>query len=128
MGEVVGAGLLAHVPTIMLPEATRRELNNGEDSTLVSGLEQLRREVFDTLDYDTVVVLDSHWATTVEYVVTAPDRRQGLFTSEALPRGMTRRPYDFPGDPELASAVAANADAHGTWITPNDDPCLPIFY
>lgn len=66
MGEVVGAGLIAHVPTIVLPETIRRELNNGEDSTLVSGLHQLRREVFDTLDYDTVVVLDSHWATTVE--------------------------------------------------------------
>ena len=32
MGQVVGAGFLAHVPTIMLPEETRRELNNGEDS------------------------------------------------------------------------------------------------
>ena len=26
MGEFVAAGLLSHVPTIMLPEATRREL------------------------------------------------------------------------------------------------------
>ena len=34
----------------MLPEQTRRELNNGEDSTLVSGLQQLRAEVFETLD------------------------------------------------------------------------------
>ena len=107
MGEVVGAGLIAHVPTIVLPEATRRELNGGEDSTLVSGLQQLRAEVFDTLDYDTVVVLDSHWATTVEFVVTAQERRAGLFTSEELPRGMTQRPYDFPGDPELAHLIAS---------------------
>ena len=48
MGEVVGAGLIAHVPTIVLPEATRRELNNGEDTTLVAGLQQLRKEVFET--------------------------------------------------------------------------------
>ncbi len=128
MGEVVGAGLLAHVPTIVLPEQTRRELNHGEDSTLVSGLQQLRREVFDTLDYDTVVVLDSHWATTVEFVVTAQDRRKGLFTSEELPRGMSQRPYDFPGDPELAHAIAGKADAHSTWITAIEDPHLPIFY
>ncbi|CCH79711.1 putative dioxygenase [Nostocoides japonicum T1-X7] len=128
MGEVVGAGLLAHVPTIMLPEATRRELNHGEDSTLVAGLEQLRREVFDTLDYDTVVVLDSHWATTVEFVVTAQHRRAGLFTSEELPRGMTRRPYDFPGDPELARLVAEQGPAHSTFITAIDDDHLPIFY
>ena len=128
MGEVVGAGLLAHVPTIVLPEETRRELNHGEDSTLVSGLHQLRREVFDTLDYDTVVVLDSHWATTVEFVVTAQDRRSGLFTSEELPRGMSRRRYDFPGDPELAHLIASKADRHSTWITPIEDHHLPIFY
>ena len=41
MGEVVGAALLAHVPTIVLPEKDRRELNNGVDSTLVAGLEEL---------------------------------------------------------------------------------------
>ncbi|WP_206784812.1 catechol 1,2-dioxygenase [Amycolatopsis sp. MtRt-6] len=128
MGEIVGAGLLAHVPTIALPEADRRALNHGEDTTLVAGLRQLRAEVFETLDYDTVVVLDSHWATTVEFVVTAHDRRSGLFTSEELPRGMCRRPYDFPGDPELAHAVAAQAGAHGTWITAIDDHHLPIFY
>ncbi len=128
MGEIVGAGLLAHVPTIMLPEATRRELNGGEDFTLVPGLEQLRREVFDTLDYDTVVVLDSHWATTVEFVVTAQDRRAGLFTSEELPRGMCRIPYDFPGDPELAHAMAEAAPGRDTWVTAIEDPYLPIFY
>lgn len=128
MGEVVGAGLLAHVPTIVLPEADRRELNHGKESTLVTGLRQLRTEVFDTLDHDTVVVLDSHWATTVEFVVTAQQRRAGLFTSEELPRGMCRRPYDFAGDPELAHAIAARADDHGTWITAIDDPCLPICY
>jgi len=43
MGEVVGAGLIAHVPTIVLSEAIRRELNNGEDTTLVAGLQQLRK-------------------------------------------------------------------------------------
>jgi 3,4-dihydroxyphenylacetate 2,3-dioxygenase len=128
MGEVVGAGLIAHVPTIVLPEEIRRQLNNGDDTTLVSGLQQLRREVFDSLDYDTVVVLDSHWATTVEFVVTAHERRAGLFTSEELPRGMTQRPYDFPGDPELARLIASKADEHGTWITAIDDPELPIFY
>lgn len=128
MGEIVGMGLIAHVPTIVLPEEIRRELNGGEDTTLVSGLEQLRREIFEDLDYDTVVVLDSHWATTVEFVVTAHDRRSGLFTSEELPRGMCRRPYDFLGDPELAHAVAGKADKHQTWITANDDHSLPLFY
>ncbi|MFF2121903.1 3,4-dihydroxyphenylacetate 2,3-dioxygenase [Kitasatospora sp. NPDC058184] len=128
MGEIVGAGLLAHVPTIVLPEETRRRLNDGREITLVTGLRQLREEVFERADYDTVVVLDSHWATTVEFVVTAQQRRAGLFTSEELPRGMCRMPYDFPGDPELAHAIASFADRHGTWITPVDDAYLPIYY
>ncbi len=128
MGEITGAGLLSHVPTIMLPEATRRALNGGRDTTLVAGLRRLRREVFEAADYDTVVVMDSHWATTVEFVVAAHRRRAGLFTSDELPRGMCRIPYDFPGDPELAHAIAAHADRHGTWITPIDDPCLPVHY
>src|SRR6185437_1763152 len=88
----------------------------------------LLAQVFDVLDYDTVVVLDSHWATTVEYVVSAQDRRAGLFTSEELPRGMSRVPYDYPGDPELARAMAARADDRGTWVTAIDDPYLPVMY
>ena len=54
MGEIVGAGLLAHVPTIVLPEEERRELNEGKEITLVTGLRELRRDVFERDDYDTV--------------------------------------------------------------------------
>jgi 3,4-dihydroxyphenylacetate 2,3-dioxygenase len=128
MGEVVAAGLLAHVPTIMLPQADREALNNGAEISLVPGLKRLRDEVFEALDYDTVVVLDSHWFTTVEFVIAAHEVRAGLFTSDELPRGMRRIPYDWRGDPELARAVAANGDKHGTWITAIDDPYLPLYY
>ncbi len=128
MGEVVGAGIIAHVPTIMLPEPTRRELNDGDDTTLVAGLRQLRAEVFETLDYDTVVILDSHWFTTVEFVVTAQDRRAGLFTAEELPRGMCRIPYDWRGDPELAWRMHDLDSSHGTWVTAIDDQYLPMYY
>jgi 3,4-dihydroxyphenylacetate 2,3-dioxygenase len=128
MGEVVGAGLLAHVPTIMLPPAERMALNEGREISLVPGLERLRREVFETLDYDTVVVLDSHWFTTVEFVIAAHDVRAGLFTSDELPRGMCRVPYDWHGDPDLSRAVAASGEKHGTWITAIDDPYLPLYY
>jgi 3,4-dihydroxyphenylacetate 2,3-dioxygenase len=128
MGEVVGAGILAHVPTIMLPEETRRSLNGGRDFSLGPALEQLRAEVFETLDYDTVVVLDSHWFTTVEFVVTAQERRAGLFTAEELPRGMCRIPYDWRGDPELAWKMDELDRRHSTWVTAIDDPYLPMYY
>ncbi|CAB4907778.1 unannotated protein [freshwater metagenome] len=128
MGEVVGAGLLAHVPTIMLPKEIRYELNQGKEISLVPGLEQLRRDFFETADYDTVVVLDSHWFTTVETVVTSQDRQAGLFTSEELPRGMCRIPYDWPGDPELANAMAACGEKRNTWVTAVNDNYLPVYY
>jgi 3,4-dihydroxyphenylacetate 2,3-dioxygenase len=128
VGEVVGAGLLAHVPTIMLPREQRLELNEGKEISLVPGLWRLRAEVFESVDYDTVVVLDSHWHTTVEFVVSAQPMRAGLFTSDELPRGMCRVPYDWRGDPELAHAIAGQAGAYGTWITAIDDPCLPVHY
>lgn len=132
MGQVVGAGLVAHVPTMVMSEADRRELNEGNEISLVTGMHDLRTQVLDPLGrdpgIDTIIVFDTHWFTTFEFVVTAHDRRTGRFTSDELPRGMSQVPFDFPGDPELAKAIGAEADAADTWITPIDDPCLPIHY
>jgi hypothetical protein len=58
MGEVIGAGLLAHVPTIVLPDGLRRELNDGKEISLHTGLHRLRKEVFDELKPDLVLVCD----------------------------------------------------------------------
>jgi 3,4-dihydroxyphenylacetate 2,3-dioxygenase len=129
MGEIVGAGLVAHVPTIMLPEETRLEINDGKEITLVPGLRRIRTECLDRLGPDTVVVFDTHWESTFEHIVTAHERRKGLFTSHELPRGMAQIPYDIPGDPELARAIAAQAEGRDDcWILASDDPYLPIFY
>jgi 3,4-dihydroxyphenylacetate 2,3-dioxygenase len=128
MGEIVGAGLLSHVPTMLLPREDRLALNEGKEISLLPGMQRLRADVFEVADYDTVVLFDSHWFTTVEFVVTAQDRRSGLFTAEELPRGMCRMPYDWLGDPELAMAIAAHGDKHGTWITAVEDHYLPLYY
>jgi 3,4-dihydroxyphenylacetate 2,3-dioxygenase len=129
MGEVVGAGLVAHVPTIMLTEETRKEINDGKEITLVPGLRRLRSEVLDRLQADTIIVMDTHWESTFEHIVTSHDRRQGKFTSHELPRGMRQIPYDMRGDRELAEAIASQADGRDdTWILACDDPYLPLFY
>jgi aromatic ring-opening dioxygenase catalytic subunit (LigB family) len=129
MGEIIGAAVLAHVPTIVMPDEERRALNNGRESTLHSGLHDLKREVFDTLKPDLVIVFDSHWFTTVEFVITAHDRRKGLFTSDELPRGMSSVPYDIVGNPEFAKLVGRIADeTPNCWITPIDNEHLPITY
>ncbi len=127
-GEIVGAALLAHVPTMVLPESTRREINGGREITLVPGLHQMRTEAFDRVRPDTVLVIDTHWFTLFEFVVASHERRTGKFTSDELPRGMSQVPYDFPGDPELARLIGEEATEVGTWITPIDDPCLGVHY
>ena len=129
MGEIVGAAIVAHVPTIMLPEEVRLEINDGNEITLVPGLRRMRSECFDRLQPDTVVVMDTHWDVTFEHIVTAEERRRGTFTSHELPRGMSQIEYDMPGDPELAFALVKEAENRDdTWILACDDPYLPIQY
>jgi aromatic ring-opening dioxygenase catalytic subunit (LigB family) len=129
MGEIVGAAFVSHVPPLVLPEEIRRELNGGEDTTLFAGLHRLREERLAPLKADTVVVIDTHWFTTIEHIVASHGRRHGLYTSEELPRGMAQMPYDFPGDPELAAAWESAAEGvEDTWVTAIDDPYLPVHY
>jgi hypothetical protein len=128
MGEIIGAGIVAHAPTIMMSQQDRYDLNEGKEISLVPGLHRLKREVLDVLRPDTIVLFDTHWFTIVEFCVTAHGRRSGLFTSDELPRGMRQIPYDLKGSPALAQAMADKASACGVRTTANDDPCLPIHY
>lgn len=128
MGEIVGVGLISHAPTIMFDEASRRELNEGKEISLVPGLVRLRNEVFDRLDADTIVIIDSHWETTVEHVLSAHSRRSGRMTSSELPRGMVAIPYDYPGDPELAKLAAELGEELGTPTHASEDDYLPVYY
>lgn len=128
MGEIIGAGLVAHAPTIMLPQETRYELNEGKEISLVPGLHRLKAEVLDVLKPDTIIVFDSHWFTIVEFCVAAQERRTGRYTSDELPRGMCQIPYDLKGSPALAQAMADRATEAGVRTTAIDDPYLPIHY
>lgn len=128
MGEIVGAGLVSHAPTIMFDEATRRELNDGKEISLVPGLQRLRAEVLGRLRPDTIIIIDTHWATTVEHVLSAHPRRHGRMTSSELPRGMAAVPYDYPGDPELAKLAADIGLDMGTPTHASQDDYLPVYY
>ncbi len=128
MGEIVGVGLISHAPTIMFDEATRRELNEGKEISLVPGLHRLRSEVLSRLEVDTIVIIDSHWFSTVEHLLTAQEHQKGTFTSSELPRGMSGIEYDYPGDPEFAHAAADLGNELGTPTHATDDPYLPLYY
>lgn len=128
MGEIVGAALLAHSPTIMLPKEVRYELNEGKEISLVPGLHRFREEVMEVLKPDTVILFDSHWFTTVEFCISGHDRRAGKFTSDELPRGMSQVPYDLKGNPALSELMARRATENGVRTNAIADPFLPIHY
>ena len=128
MGEIVGAGFLSHAPTIMFSKSLRYEINAGREISLVPGLERLRTEVLDELKPDVILVFDTHWFTTVEFVIAAQAVRRGRYTSEELPRGMAQIPYDLKGDEAFAELVARHVEANGVRCHPSADPCLPIHY
>jgi len=128
MGAIIGAGIVAHAPTIMMTPADRLSLNEGKEISLVPGLHRIKSEVLDALRPDVIVLFDTHWFTIVEFCIAAHARRSGLYTSDELPRGMRQIPYDIPGCPDLAHAMAAQATANGIRTTAIDDPWLPIHY
>ena len=45
MGEIIGVGLISHVPTIMLPKDIRYELNDGKEISIVTGMQRIREEI-----------------------------------------------------------------------------------
>lgn len=128
MGDIVGAGLLSHVPTAMLPQDVRRGLNDGKEISFIPGYQSLRQQVLEPLNADTLVIFDSHWFSTVEHIFSAHDRRQGVFTSSELPRGMAQVSFDYPGDPELAKLMAKRGDELGTPTHASEDDYLPVYY
>ncbi len=128
MGEIVGAGFVSHAPTIMFSKELRYEINDGQEISLVPGLRRLREEVLDELKPDAILLFDTHWFTTVEFVISAHASRSGLYTSEELPRGMARIPYDLKGDPELARLICDHVNAEGVRCHASDDSALPIHY
>ena len=103
MGEIVGAGLLSHAPTIMMNKEQRYALNDGKEISLVPGLNEIRKKVIEPLQPDVVIVIDTHWFTIVEFIVSSHKRRKGFYTSDELHRTMDSIPFDIHGNPELAN-------------------------
>lgn len=130
MGEIVGAAILSHVPTIMLPEKVRLEMNQGKgDTTLIPGLKKFRTEVLDQLNADTFIIFDSHWHTTFEMVVDGRDHYEGLHTSDEMPRSLADIPYNYDGDSELAAIIEETAKGYDdVWVHVSRNENLPIHY
>jgi aromatic ring-opening dioxygenase catalytic subunit (LigB family) len=129
MGEVVAAIFTTHVPRLMItdPDARRAYMGNNV-TTFYDAMPRLERERLHALDFDTFIVIDSHWFTTLEYILNAHERLAGVYTSEELPQMLHDLEYDYRGDPELAGAIERSAHQHKMRAVASAARNLPIHY
>lgn len=113
MGAIVAAGLLSHVPSIMLPEAERRSRYAGRDTSFPRALREIYRERIQPASFDTFIIFDTHWFTTRGFVVNTQEHLAGIYTSDELPSTLHDLAYDYRGDKMLGEAIVTEAQKTG---------------
>ncbi|MBI3029010.1 MAG: catechol 1,2-dioxygenase [Candidatus Rokubacteria bacterium] len=113
MGVIVAAGLLSHVPSIMLPEAERRRRYAGRDTSFPQALGAIYRERVQPATFDTFIIFDTHWFTTRGFVVNTQEHLTGIYTSDELPGTLHDMAFDYRGDKMLGEAIVDEAQKIG---------------
>ena len=113
MGAIVAAGLLSHVPSIMMPEAERRQRYAGRDSSFPQALREIYRERIQPATFDTFIIFDTHWFTTRGFVVNTQEHLAGIYTSDELPGTLHDMAFDYRGDKMLGEAIVDEAQKIG---------------
>ncbi len=129
MGEIVAAVFTTHVPRLMITDPAARKAYMGRHvTTFYDAMPKLERERLHDLAFDTFVLIDTHWFTTIEYVLNAHERLKGVYTSEELPAMLHDLEYDYSGDSELARAAETSARARGVRAVASAHRNLPLHY
>ena len=119
MGKVVATVFTTHVPRLMIADPVARRAYMGRSvTTFYDAMPKLERERLRHLDFDTFLLIDTHWFSTLEYLLNAHERLSGVYTSEELPAMLHDLDYDYRGDPELARGVEIEARERGirSWV------------
>lgn len=110
MGTLVAGLFSTHVPRLMiLDPAARKAYMRDNVTTFYDALPQIRTERLANLDFDTFVVIDTHWHTTLDFVINGHERNAGVYTSDEIPWMINEYDYDYPGDAGLAALIAREA-------------------
>jgi 3,4-dihydroxyphenylacetate 2,3-dioxygenase len=127
MGQIVGAAIVSHHPTIMRSQADRLKLGAGSDTDLIPGFGRIRQKI-DALNADTFVIFDTHWITTNIHLVGGLEHYKGIYTSDELPHVLAGVAYDYPGAPDLAARVEAIGKQRGAPVFNVTDPNMANHY
>ena len=110
MGEIVLAAKVTHVPSMFISEMPGPD--EGCREPAIEGHREIGRRAR-AAGADTYVVLDTHWLVNSGYHVNANARHRGTYTSNEFPQFIKELPFDHPGAPDLAHAIAEVASARG---------------
>lgn len=129
VGRFIGAALCTHIPRLFILDADARQAYMGDDvTTMYDAMESLYTAKIAPLDVDTFVIVDTHWFSTIDYILNANERLSGKYTSEELPDMIHDYAYDYQGDPELADWIAEVGAKNNIRVNACHYPTLPIHY
>jgi 3,4-dihydroxyphenylacetate 2,3-dioxygenase len=125
MGEIVLAAKIAHVPSILISE--RPGPLYGKRAEAIAALRELGARA-KTRGAETFLIFDTHWISNFGCHMNAKARHRGVYTSHEAPHMIQNMAYDYPGDPELGDAIAAQAKALGLQVLAHQVETLPLEY
>lgn len=129
MGTIVGAALCTHIPRLFITDPAARKAYMGDEvTTMYEALEDLYEQRVRDLGVDTFLIVDTHWFSTVDYILNANERIEGVYTSEELPEMIHDCAYAYPGDPSLADWVAEVGAKNRLRVNACHYQTLPIHY
>src|ERR1700730_12480002 len=129
MARFVGAALCTHIPRLFILDAAARKAYMGDDvTTMYDAMEALYAEKIAALDVDTFIIIDTHWFSTIDYILNANTRLSGSYTSEELPDMIHDYAYDYRGDPELADWIAEVGAKNNVRVNACHYSTLPVHY
>jgi 3,4-dihydroxyphenylacetate 2,3-dioxygenase len=129
MGAIVAGLFSTHVPRLMiLDPVARKEYMRDNITTFYEVLPRIREERIAPLDFDTFVILDTHWHSTLEFILNGHERLEGIYTSDEIPWMINEYAYDYPGDPELAQLIADECARSGEHALVSSHRGLPVHY
>jgi 3,4-dihydroxyphenylacetate 2,3-dioxygenase len=128
LGALVGTTLCTHVPRLLMPESRRAQYMGQTGSSFFTALTKMAAEKIEPLKIDTFVLFDTHWWTTLDFLIDARLHHRGRYTSDEIPEMIFDYDFAYEGDPELAQCIENAAKKCGVPAKCVSVDSLPYHY
>ena len=128
MGKIVGATLCTHVPRLTLSPEKRQAYMGKKVSTFYHAMEKMFEEKIKLLDFDTFLIFDTHWWTTLEFIINGDETHRGIYTSDEIPWLINHCDYNYSGNPELADLISEEGKQKKLSVYVSRGEGVPVHY